>query len=419
MSALLIAAALAQVGTTGGTAPTTTPSTTDLPAAKINNGETTYIDLEAGGGYSSNPQFAIVNAKGSAFGRVSLHAVHSRISSRSTTLLSAYAENVSYTNGLSSQQSGNVFARHDAAVSEHARLFIDGSASYQEGGQLDTRILSIPLVPPPTPGGIIQPPIIIPLTGDFLSITGRSYSFSGHAGGSFSLSPRDSLSVSSGVEHTVFHSGPTRTDYTRIPASLAYDRRLTERTTVGARVTVENTNYNGPFSFRVITPQLTARTLLSPRVSLDGAIGASFARIDSGLAVRHTTGLSAQANVCGQGETSYYCAHFSVDEQTATTAGPARSVSGSIDYSKRLDANQSISFSLGATHYSTPTSVIIGQTFSSSTYYRAGASYSRRLSSRLFGGVNLGGRKLTQNGPDPKTDFSASAFIRYRFGDVQ
>jgi len=420
MSALLIAAALAQVGTTGGSnTPATSPSTSDVAAPKISNGETTYIDLEAGAGYSSNPQFAIVNARGSAFGRVSLHAVHSRISSRSTTLLSAYAENVSYTNGLSSQQSANVFARHDTSVSEHARLFIDGSASYQEGGQLDTRILNIPLVPPPTPGGIIQPPIIIPLTGDFLSITGRSYSFSGHAGGSFSLSPRDNLSLSSGVEHTVFHSGLTRTNYTRIPASLAYDRRLTERTTVGARVTVENTVYNGPASFRVITPQLTARTLLSPRVSLDGAIGVSFARIDSGLAVRHTTGLSAQANVCGQGETSYYCGHFSVDEQTATTAGPARSIGGGIDYSKRLDANQSISFSLGVTHYSTPTSVIIGRTFSSSTYYRAAGSYSRRLSSRLFGGVNLGARKLTQNGPDPKTDFSASAFVRYRFGDVQ
>jgi hypothetical protein len=37
----------------------------------------------------------------------------------------------------------------------------------------------------------------------------------------------------------------------------------------------------------------------------------------------------------------------------------------------------------------------------------------------LFGGINLSGRKLTQNGPDPKADFSGSLFIRYRFGDVQ
>jgi hypothetical protein len=182
---------------------------------------------------------------------------------------------------------------------------------------------------------------------------------------------------------------------------------------------VENTDYSGPASFRVITPQLTARTSLSPSVSLDGAIGVSFAHIDDGLAIRNSTGLSAQANLCGHGETSFYCAHFSVDEQTATTAGPARSIGGGIDYSKQIDANQSISFSLGVTHYSTPISVVIGRTFSSSTYYRSAASYSRRLTSRLFGGVNLAARKLAQNGPDPDTDFNASLFIRYRFGDAQ
>ena len=63
--------------------------------------------------------------------------------------------------------------------------------------------------------------------------------------------------------------------------------------------------------------------------------------------------------------------------------------------------------------------MVVGQAFSSSTYYHAASSYSRRLSSRLFGGVNLAARKLTQNGPDPKTDLNASLFIRYRLGDAQ
>jgi hypothetical protein len=169
----------------------------------------------------------------------------------------------------------------------------------------------------------------------------------------------------------------------------------------------------------VITPQVTARTLLSPSITLDGALGVSFARVNDGLTIRHSTGLSAQANLCGHGETSFFCARFSADEQTATTAGPARSIGGGIDYSKRLDADQSISFSLGVTHYSTPISVLVGRTFSSATYYRAAASYSHRLGTRLFGGVNLAARKLTQNGPDPKSDLSASLFLRYRFGDAQ
>jgi len=414
MAALLIAAALAQVSSSGGTT-----SSTDATAPKINAGQRTYVDLEAGAGYSSNPNLSLVNDESSGFGRVSIHGVHSRVSARSTTLVSAYAENVSYTNDHGSQQSLSLFGRHDAAVSEHARLFVDASAAYQEGGQLDTRVLALPNVPPPIPGGTVTPPILLPGGGDFLSITGRQYNFGGHAGGTFALSQRDDVSLSSGIERVVFRSGSIETKYTRIPVSLAYDRVLSARTTVGARVTAQNTDYEGPASFRVITPELTGRLQLAQRISLNGAVGVSFARVDDGLRVRHTTGLAAEASVCGQGETSVFCAHVAADEQTATTAGPARSISASIDYSQQLDANQSIQFSLGATHYSTPTSVIVGRTFSSSNYYRAAASYSRRFATRLFGGVNLAARKLTQNGPDPKADFNASLFIRYRLGDIQ
>jgi hypothetical protein len=313
----------------------------------------------------------------------------------------------------------NLYGRHNAAVSEHVRLFGDVTATYQEGGQLDTRILGLPVVPPPIPGGTVTPPILILPSGDFLSVTGRTYSFGAHGGGTFALGQHDSLSLSSGVDHVVLHSGLTSTNYTTIPVSLAYDRQLSPRTTVGARVTAQNTEYNGPASFRVITPQATGRVLLAESVSLGGALGVSFARIDDGLTVRHSTGVAADANLCGQGESSYFCARVSADQQTATTAGPARSLSAGIDYSQRLDADQSIQFSLGATHYSTPISVVTGRSFSSASYYRAAMAYSRTFAPRLFGGVNLAARKLTQNGPDPKTDLNASLFIRYRFGDTQ
>jgi len=415
MSPLLIVAALAAQTSTPAPAPASTEST----GPKINPGTSTYVEIEAGAGYSSNPTLAIINDQGSAFGRIALHAVHSRVSARSTTLVSAYAEDVSYTNHHGSQQSLSLSGRHDAAVSEHVRLFGDVAATYSENGQLDTRLLGLPLVPPPVPGGTITPPILIPPNGDFLSVTGREYSFSGHAGGTFALGPHDSFSLTSGAEHVLFRSGAARTAYTTVPVSLAYDRQLSARTTVGARVSAVDTEYDGPASVRSITPQLTARMTLSPQITFEGALGVSFARFDDGLTVRHSTGLSGDARVCGQGETSFFCARVSADEQTATTAGPARSLSAGVDYTQRLDRDQSLSFSLSATRYSSPRSVIIGQTFSDTTYLRASASYSRRFSTRLFGGVDVAARKLTQNGPDPKTDLSASLFIRYRLGDLQ
>jgi hypothetical protein len=250
-------------------------------------------------------------------------------------------------------------------------------------------------------------------------VTGHEFSIAGHGGGTFALSPRDNVSLSAGAEHVKFHNGTQRTDYTTIPVSLGYDRQLNVRTSVGARISAEHTDYNGPANFSVITPQFTLRALLSPRVTLNGAIGVSFARVDDGLRTRHSTGLAANADLCGQGESNFYCARLSVDEQTATTAGPARSISGGVDYSHQLDANQSIAFSLSATHYSSPVSVVTSQTFSSSNYYRAAASYSRRFGSRLFGGIDLSAQKVTQNGPDPKADLTGSLFIRYRFGDIQ
>ena len=416
MDALLIVAALA-----AQTAPATgSQATPTSPGAPLRtSGESNYLDLEAGAGYSTNPSLSLVNNGGSAFGRISVHGVHSRVSARTTTLLSAYAEDVTYTNHRGSQQSINLYAHHDAAVTEHARLFADVSATYQEGGQLYTRVLGLPVIPPVTPGGTIVPPILVPPTSDFLSVTGREYSLSGHGGGTFALGAQDSMTLSSGIDHVIFRSGGERTSYTTIPVSLAYDHQLSARSTVGARVVAQDTEYDGPASFRMITPQLTGRTVLAERITLDGAIGVSFATIDNGVVTRHSTGLSASADLCGQGETSSFCAHVAADEQAATTAGPARSLNGGVDYTQRLDADQTVQFSLGATHYSAPTSVITGRTFSSSNFYHAAASYSRRFATRLFGGVNLAVRKLTQNGPDPKTDLNGSLFIRYRFGDVQ
>ena len=186
MSPMLIVAALAaQVG-----APSGNDKPTDKTEPKINVGQSTYVDIEAGVGYSTNPNLGIINDQGAAFGRISLHAVHSRVSARSSTVLSAFGENVSYTNHHGSQQSVSLNAHHDSAVSEHVRIFGDLSGSYQENGLLDTRVLGLPIIPPLTPGGTVSPPILVPGSGDFLSITGKDYSLAAHGGATFTESAR-------------------------------------------------------------------------------------------------------------------------------------------------------------------------------------------------------------------------------------
>ncbi len=419
MGALIIltAALAAQATTTGGaTAPADKPADNGRKP-----GQSTYVDLEAGAGYSTNPQLQFGSHTGGGFGRISLHAVHTRSSARTTTLLSAYAENLTYTTHYGSQQSLSFLGRHDAAVSEHLRVFGDLSANYQQGGQLDTRILLVPNLPPLAgPPGV---PIILPPGVDFLTVRGKEYEIAGHAGAQVALSPRDNFSVSAGVERTTFHSsvssGLGHSSYTTIPVTLSYDRQLSEHSTIGARLVAQDTEYKGPASVRTITPQVTGRVALSPILSLSGAVGVSFAKVDDGVSTHNSTGLAANADLCSTTERGSICASVAISQETATVAGPAKSITGNLSYTRQLDADSTLAVALGVDHFSRPTSVIIGQPFSSATYYRASGEYSRKIGRRLFAGVDLSARKLAETGPDPKTDVSGSLFIRYRFGDVQ
>jgi hypothetical protein len=380
-------------------------------------GSSTYVDLEAGAGYATNPILSSNDDTGSAFGRIAVHAVHTRISTRTTTVLSGFAQNLFYTNHYGAQQSIDLSGRHDARVSEKLRIFGDADFYYDKGGQLDTRILGVPNIPL-VPGTTV-PPVLLPDGSDFLSVTGRQYRAAGHVGAQLALSATDYVNASSGIEHVVFKSGSIDTRYTTIPVSIGYDRQINARTTIGARIVASNTEYNGPSSIRVITPEATIQTNLSERLTFTGDIGASFASIDDGVTTRHTTGLAADATLCSIGELSRLCARGSINEQAATAAGPARTISFGLDYSRRLAADDTINLSVNANRYSRPTSFITGQTFSHATYVRGAADYSRRLNNRLFGGVSLAARKVTESGPDPDADLSASLFLRYRFGDLR
>jgi hypothetical protein len=78
-----------------------------------------------------------------------------------------------------------------------------------------------------------------------------------------------------------------------------------------------------------------------------------------------------------------------------------------------------LALSLSADRYSNPVILVAGASFTHATSARAVVNYSRKISNRWFGGVNLSARKVTETGPDPDADLSASLFIRYRFGDVR
>ena len=411
MSLMMIVTALAAQAT----APTSSGSPADSPKGP-HTGSATYVDLEGGAGYSTNPELSIGGSTGAGFGLFAVHAEHTRVSARSTTAISAYAQEILYTNHQSSQQSFSLNARHDARVSEKVRVYGDVAAIYDKGGQLGTTILQAPNAPQ-LPG--TTPPVLLTPGADFLSVTGRQYTTTGHIGAQLALGIHDTLDVSTGIEHIVFKGGTFDTHYTTVPVSLGYSRQISMQTSIGARVTAKRTDYGGQNRFTVVTPAATFQTALSQTLTLSGDVGASFASVRDLTGTHHSTGIAASANLCSSTEKSQICAHALVDQEAATVAGPARNIGVEVDLSRHLDAVQTVHFLLSANRYSSPVSVVSGQTFSHATYVRAAADYSRAFGNRWFGGVTGSVRKVTQIGPDPKTDLSASIFIRYRFGDVQ
>lgn len=424
MSGLAVVAALAaQAATqTGAPPPTSAPTTSPTSTAATQIGESNYVDLEAGVGYSTNPVLSLQTNNGSAFGRISAHGVHTRVTDRTTTVLSGFAQSVFYARRYNSSQSFDLNGRHDAAVNEKLRLYVAGDVAYDRGGQLDTRILGVPNVPL-LPGTTV-PPVLLTPGSDFFTVTGRTYRASANAGGQLALGPRDFLDFSAGLEHDVVKSGSFETRFTTVPLSLGYDRQLNERATVGARVVGSFTHYsgdvlNGAHNFQVITPELTGQFRLSEQLTLSGDVGASFTSVNDGFRTHKSIGFAGDANLCSAGERTQFCGRVSVQEEAPTSAGPARVISASLDYSRQLTADDTLQFSIAGEHYENPVVVVSGPTFTHATYLRAAADYSRHLGSRWYGGVNLAARKITQTGPDPDADLSATVFIRYRLGDVR
>lgn len=414
MSALIVLAAVAaQVAGSQGSAPS--PASAGSSAAS-RPGATTYVDLEAGAGYSTNPFLTFGSDTGAGFGRLSVNAVHARVSERTSTALSAFGQSSFYTRRYGSRQSFNLSGRHSARVNERLTVYGNANWALDRGGQLDTRIVGPVIVP--LPPGSVQPPVLVPGV-DVLSVSGRQYRAIANVGGSLALSPRDSVNASAGVQHVISKNGPFETRYTAIPVSVGYGRRVSARTTVGGRISAQRTDYNGPGSIRVISPQVTLQTALSERMTFNGSIGVSFASIDNGLQTRRSTGLAGDASLCSAGERTQFCGRAAVSQSTPTAAGAARSVSIGMQYSRRLDADQRIQLSLNADRYSTPTLLTTTVSFSRATYVRGAAEYTRRFGDRWFGGLNVAGRKLTQAGPEPKADFMGALFIRYRLGDVR
>lgn len=379
----------------------------------------TYADIDVGVGYATNPLLAVGESAGRTFGRIGARLVHQRRSVRSSTLLSGYVENSTYTGSYGSTQLAGLAARHEFAASEKVSVYGDVNASYDEGGQLATRLVTVPTIEQP----ITDLPSLPGAPLDYYSLTGRTYHLSGQLGSRIKTSLRDSATVRGGYSRTARRGTGFDSDQSDLFGSAGYDRQLSERATVGAMVTARTSHFEADGDepdgdTRVITPQITGSVLLSERTRVAGAVGVSIAKVETGTTSESSVGLAANVSLCRTGEFDLLCGAVSRDQQVATVAGPANSLAASLTYSRKLSARETLALSAVAARYSGGSPVDPDLQIHSNRSISASVVYTRTLSSRLSGGATIAARKVSRSGPDPRADVSGSIFLRYRLGDL-
>lgn len=383
------------------------------------------LDLTAGIGASFNPSLEF-SGDNSAFGRFSALGTHEWRSERTTTSISAYGDNTTYLSGENG--SSRVFdlrASTSHVVNPNLSIFANLGFQGDVNGQLSNRFTRA--APDLTPLPSEEPAPVTPVIVDdptFIGFGGRQYRLSGMVGLSMRANERASVSLSTGAQRNFASGSQSNTNFNSYFGTASYDHQFSERTSAGFSTNLQYQDYDAGFSSFVVNPLLTVNQRFSDKLSGSAAVGLLFTRQDIfGGGTGSTIDPSFSFSLCRRGERSQLCGRISRDARSSLGVGfgpQANSLSistlGSVNYSRQLDANQTIQASLTAVRFSSEVSS--GDKFRSS-YLTFLAGYDRKIRRRLAVGITAGGRKLFQEGSDPKADINANAYVRYRLGDIQ
>jgi hypothetical protein len=390
----------------------------DQGAARESQAESTYADLDAGIGYSTNPRMSSSSSTdGRGFGRLAIRGFHTRRSERSNLTLSAYVENTTYTGNLPSDQIAQLSGHYDVASSEKVHLFADVVGSIDRGGQLGTRLLGVPEPTAEPPEN--SPPPLPGTSFDYFSLSERIYRISAQAGAQITSSLRDSWTVRGGYQYLARRGSTFARNESDVFGSVGYNRRVSERAVAGFLLSAEHADFSGPAQYTVVSPQVTASVALSPRTQISGGAGVSISHLDTGTQTRNSVGFAGNLSICHSGDKDQLCAAVSRDQQTTTAAGVGNALAAQLTYSRRLSRNDSLQIALSAARYSQGLSPVNPDlSLAHTTSFLGSVGYNHAISNRWSVGTQLAARTLSTPGPDPKADLSGFLYVRLRLGDL-
>lgn len=223
------------------------------------------------------------------------------------------------------------------------------------------------------------------------------------------LNAFDSISVNAGADR-VWYSSASASDSQSYTAGGSYTRTLSERSTIGARLNVNWSQYQTDLPDTVIySPQLTYSRRLSGTLSLDAALGAQFIERSDGSP--DTQGFSGNFNLCRVDTRGNLCLSLSRDASSSGIGGVRQQSSARVSYSFRLAQYDTLRANLNYNRYGAT------EGFNNASEYVGGeATWERQIQRRLLGGANLAYRKTYGSNREGTGDASFQLFIRYSLG---
>ena len=326
------------------TPPTTTGVGAGVGGEQPKASSTTFVDIDAGVGYSSNPLLQL-QGRSSAFARISLVAAFiAGIANWEARRCRGIVENTTYLRGgYGSKQIFSLSARTRRAVSEKVSVFGDLAFSGDIAGQLSNRFVT------PAPDGTPPPPDTNPPPGtnpELFNFSGRQYRLIGTVGASIATGARSSVSLSAGATHGFFTGSNKAADYSTYQGKLRLQspafrthlgRRERERLAGGLR----RKRLRERRQYERDSPHAAWAEHQRQRVDRDsGHLRAIAPGVNS-----HSYSPSFSGSICATGERSSLCANISRDASVA--ARDSRQTQGSSGASINTNLGVNYSRSLG------------------------------------------------------------------------
>lgn len=388
------------------------------------------VDVSAKAGIATNPFLEAGSTPTALSGTIGIRPGWVLERPLSTFRVDGNAEVTFYDKGYSTNENVSVRGSGTHRLSEQTTL--NGMLGYVNTIVGTFNGLGIPFgttlpgtVTTPVTGGSTAVPVVLPDTPGIITdpalggIGRRRQVYMASGGLSTALSLRDQLSVNMSLSANR-SSGTNVDDFNYVTPSIAYNRALGEKLSVGASFAVGFTDYRGTSlgDATIYQPSLTMRRGLSDRWSLSTALGAAIISIEEAGRSRTSTSFNGTADLCRRDERLSAC--LSVSHQTVPSSfqGVRTQTSGSASLAYRVSARDEISLSGGYSHAGQPIQrdVVSGRRDGSVDFANASGSYSRRFAPALWGNVTVGYAQAFDNDVRRSANVTALAGVTYRFG---